>query len=102
MTKNINALSYACVGRFLPAWRCWRSQARFWESSNAGTVMATGAGALGVRLGGTAVYHGLVKDRPQLGAGEAPRVEHIVCAVELVKRALWLWLALILCGGLAF
>lgn len=99
---RLTALSYACVGRFLPAWRCWRSQARFWESSNAGTVMATGAGALGVRLGGTAVYHGLVKDRPQLGAGEAPRVEHIVCAVELVRRALWLWLALILCGGLAF
>jgi adenosylcobinamide-phosphate synthase len=56
--------------------------------------MAAGAGALGVRLGGPAIYHGHVEQRPPLGAGAAPSAVHIVRAAALVERGQWLWLAL--------
>ena len=83
------------------AWRCWRDQAPMWKSPNAGPVMAAGAGALGLALGGPARYRGEWQQRPALGEGLAPRTEDIGRAVALVRRALWLWLGVILLGGLA-
>jgi adenosylcobinamide-phosphate synthase len=62
--------------------------------------MAAGAGALGLALGGRARYHGEWQARPSLGEGLAPRAEDIGRAVQLVQRTLWLWLAMILLGGL--
>jgi adenosylcobinamide-phosphate synthase len=55
--------------------------------------MAAGAGALSVRLGGPAMYHGRLEDRPPLGAGDAPGERDIGRAVTLVRRGMWLWLA---------
>lgn len=100
LPARLTALSYALVGRASPALRCWREQGRAWESPNAGPVMAAGAGALGVRLGGPASYHGAVKHRLILGEGDAPEVQHIGRALALVRRSLGLWLAFIVCGGL--
>jgi adenosylcobinamide-phosphate synthase len=54
--------------------------------------MAAGAGALGLRLGGGAIYHGQWEDRPALGDGAAPKAEDILRAADLVQRGLWLWL----------
>lgn len=90
---RLTALTYALFGNAPLAWRCWREQARAWESPNAGPVMAAGAGALSVQLGGPAVYHGQPEDRPLLGAGPAPGERDIGRAVTLVQRGLWLWLA---------
>jgi adenosylcobinamide-phosphate synthase len=56
---RLTALSYMLLGQTKRAWRCWRTQASLWDSPNAGPVMATGAGALGVRLGGAAPYGGV-------------------------------------------
>lgn len=92
---RLTALTYALLGRTTQALACWRTQAAAWGSPNAGPVMAAGAGALGVRLGGAAIYHGAVEQRPPLGAGDAPGAAHIRRAVALVQRGLWLWLALI-------
>lgn len=96
---RLTALSYALVGRTAAAWRCWRTQAAAWDSPNAGPVMAAGAGALGVTLGGDAPYHGGWKQRPQLGAGPAPAADAIAGAIRLVRRAVVLWLVLIAAGG---
>lgn len=85
----------------LRAWRCWRTQAPQWSSPNAGPVMASGAGALGVTLGGAAVYDGAVELRPVLGSGPAAGAADIVRAWRLVWRTTLLWLAAALAGALA-
>lgn len=98
---RLTALSYMAVGTHPSlAWRCWREQAPCWKSPNAGSVMAAGAGALGLALGGQARYHGEWQSRPALGEGLAPCAEDIGRAVQLVQRALWLWLGVIALGGL--
>lgn len=52
--------------------RAWRRDARKHPSPNAGPVEAAFAGALGIMLGGTNVYHGIVEDRGTLGDGHSP------------------------------
>jgi adenosylcobinamide-phosphate synthase len=93
---RLTALSYALLapgaGR-LRALRCWRTQARAWSSPNAGPVMASGAGALGVSLGGAATYEGEVEQRPLLGAGPAARAGDILRAWRLVLHGTLLWTA---------
>jgi adenosylcobinamide-phosphate synthase len=100
---RLTALSYVLLadGGRLRAWRCWRTQAPHWSSPNAGPVMASGAGALGISLGGAAVYDGAIEQRPPLGTGPAARGADIVRAWRLVRRTTLLWVALaLLCGGL--
>ncbi len=92
---RLTALSYAVAGRASLALASWREQGRLWESPNAGPVMAAGAGALTLRLGGPAVYHGQWRQRPWLGAGRDPEAEDIDRAVALVRRALLLWLVVL-------
>lgn len=89
---RLTALSYALLGATTPALRCWRTQAPAWSSPNAGPVMAAGAGAVGVALGGGARYHGEWEERPPLGIGDAPRATHVGACLRLVQRTLWLWL----------
>jgi len=97
---RLTALTYALLGRAGTALACWRSQARQWESPNAGPVMAAGAGSLGVSLGGPASYHGRVETRPPLGRGADAAPGDIARAIALVRRGVWLWLAVVFCGGL--
>ncbi|MCR5899031.1 CobD/CbiB family cobalamin biosynthesis protein, partial [Burkholderia sp. HAN2018] len=96
---RLTAASYALLGDTAAAWRCWRTQARHWDSPNAGPVMAAGAGSLNVQLGGPAVYHGEIEDRPALGTGATASAVHIVAALSLVTRTLALWLALLVASG---
>ncbi|POA98131.1 cobalamin biosynthesis protein [Chromobacterium sinusclupearum] len=91
---RLTALTYLLLGNAADGWRCWRTQAPTWYSPNAGPVMAAGAGALGVSLGGGARYHGQWKERPPLGCGPAPTQADIGRAVRLVQRGMWLWAAL--------
>ena len=105
LPARLTALSYALCGGSFSAMRralaCWRQQAPRWESPNAGPVMAAGAGSLGLVLGGAAIYHGQVEERPLLGAGRPANPEDIARALILVRRSLALWLAVYVCGGLA-
>ena len=96
---RLTALTYALLGKTRSALHCWRQQAPAWDSPNAGPVMATGAGALGVRLGGAAIYHGELEQRPLLGCGATVGAADIARAVSLVQRGLWLWLGLLLAAG---
>lgn len=93
---RLTALSYALMGHTASALRCWYSQASCWESPNAGPVMAAGAGALGLALGGGAYYHGRWKERPGLGFGSAPDARAIPAALRLVSGALLLWVLVII------
>ena len=97
---RLTAASYALLGDTRMALRCWREQAHRWESPNAGPVMAAGAGSLNVLLGGAAVYHGTLEERPALGAGSPPRAQDVHAALRLVERTTILWLAALL--ALAF
>jgi adenosylcobinamide-phosphate synthase len=97
---RLTALAYALCGDARRALACWRTQARAWKSPNAGPVMAAGAGALRVQLGGPARYHGAVEHRPPLGEGRDATAADISRAQALVGRALALWLAVLLALGL--
>ncbi len=94
------ALTYALLGRTAIALRCWRRQAPQWDSPNAGPVMAAGAGALQVQLGGAAIYHGLEELRPQLGEGAPAQARDIERALNLVYFGVLLWLVGLVIGGL--
>lgn len=94
------ALTYALLGQTRTALRCWRRQAPQWDSPNAGPVMAAGAGALGVSLGGAAVYHGVEEQRPQLGEGAPARARDIERALNLVYGGVALWLLILIAGAL--
>lgn len=94
---RLTALSYVLLAPGLQgkrrAWQCWRAQAPAWDSPNAGPVMSSGAGALGVQLGGAAIYHGEVEYRPTLGDGPPAVGADIKRAWQLVARTTALWLA---------
>ena len=97
---RLTALSYALTGRTRFAFACWRAQAHRWESPNAGPVMASGAGALAISLGGPARYHGVWRARPSLGTGRMPKGGDVARALVLIRRSVFLWVAVICGGGL--
>ncbi|MBB3225385.1 adenosylcobinamide-phosphate synthase CbiB [Pseudoduganella umbonata] len=94
---RLTALSYVLLAPGASAkrlaWRCWREQAPAWSSPNAGPVMASGAGALGLALGGAARYDGEVEQRPPLGQGVPAAAGDIERAWRLVWQTTLLWLA---------
>jgi len=95
---RLTALSYALTGYTLKALSSWRAQGSSWESPNAGPVMAAGAGALNVYLGGAAVYDNQVHQRVGLGVqpqhgGHLASADSIEAACQLVNKSLQLWLA---------
>jgi len=97
---RLTALSYTLLGQMRSAAACWRQQAAAWDSPNAGPVMAAGAGALQVKLGGAAIYHGKLEQRPPLGCGKPASRADIARAVRLVQHTLRLWLVAISLGAL--
>ncbi len=98
---RLTALTYALLGNTRLALQSWRTQARQWDSPNAGPVMAAGAGALGLALGGPARYEGEWHDRPPLGAGAVAEAGDIERALALVRHGVALWLLVALALGIA-
>lgn len=95
LPARLTGLSYALVGHTRSALRCWALQARHWAGFNPGIVMASGAGALQIRLGGSACYHGKTEQRIELGCDEQPELKDIARALQLVHRSVWLWVIVI-------
>ena len=88
------------IGNWRQCWAHARTQGGQWDSPNAGPVMASGATALGVELGGTAIYGDLTHERPHLGVGPAPGAEDIARALSLVQRAVrYILLFMLLVAG---
>lgn len=98
---RVTAAGFAVVGDFEDAIYCWRTQADKWPDDGIGIVLASGAGALGVRLGMPVVEAGEIADRAEIGTGDEADVDFMQSAVGLVWRALVLWLLLLLLLGLA-
>lgn len=96
---RMTALTYAMLGNASTALRCWRMQAPQWDSPNAGPVMAAGAGALEIKLGGPARYQGEWHQRPELGEGALPKAADITRALALVRHGVYLWLLVALITG---
>ena len=103
---HLTALTYALLGHARgntrQALACWREQAPAWDNPNVGPVLAAGAGALGIKLGGRACYQGEWRERPLLGVGAAPEVADIERALALVRHGVLLWLVVIGLGALAW
>lgn len=88
---RLTATVFALVGDFEDAVYCWRSQAHAWKDPYAGILLATGAGAMGVRLGSSLQQLEGVELRPELGVGDAADRPHLESTIGLVWRALVLW-----------
>lgn len=88
---RLTALTYVLLGKTRTGLACWRAQAHAWESPNAGPVMAAGAGALGLELGGAARYCGQLELRPRLGVGSTPSASDIGRALRLVYLGVAAW-----------
>lgn len=99
---RLTALTYAVLGNTKLALKCWKTQAPLWDSPNAGPVMAAGAGALSMKLGGAARYQNEWHQRPVLGAGKVPVAEDIERALTLVRHGVYLWLAVYLIIGCSY
>ena len=77
---------------------CMFRDARRHRSINAGWPEAAMAGALGVRLSGPRIYHGVMNDEPWLnGAARDPRAADIGAGLAIYVRAMT-----VLAGCLAF
>ncbi len=98
---RLTAITFAIVGDFEDTVYCWRTQAQNWTDPEAGIVLASGAGALGVRLGLPIPQGGLPLDRPELGIGDEADADFMQSTVGLVWRALVFWMILLLLLGLA-
>ncbi len=72
----------------MAAFRAWWQQGWRWKSINAGSVMASGAAALGLSVGGAARYAHGAEERPRLGCGRSPQPGDIEACFRLQHRAI--------------
>jgi len=112
---RMTAFGFAVVGNFEEAINCWRRDAGLWRYPNEGIILAAAAGAVGVRLGGSAAP-GVTPDRSKtfeagaspdaVGAegstpGLPPELGHLRSIVGLVWRSVVLWMLLLALLSLA-
>lgn len=95
LPARLTAASFAIVGNFEDAIYCWRTQALSWTGEAQGILLASGGGALGVRLGDALHQSGSVQFRPELGLGDEADADYMQSAVGLIWRALVLWMFLV-------
>lgn len=96
---RLTAIAFAVAGDFEDAVNCWRTQAASWPDRDNAVLLASGAGALGVRLGmpvrEAAQSWEAANDRPALGVGEEADADFMQSTIGLVWRSLVLCLALL-------
>jgi len=122
---RLTAMTFAIVGNFEDTIYCWRTQAASWSEAEkhlmkplaiplggqkttakrlvmaghpneAGILLSSGAGALGVRLGMPIQQGGLLLDRPELGIGDDADTDFMQSTVGLVWRSVVFWLILLM------
>lgn len=87
---------FAVVGDFEDAVYCWRMQALAWADQAVGIILASGAGAIGVRLGEPLPCKGVLQFRPEIGMGDEADADYLMSAVGLIWRVLVLMVVLLL------
>lgn len=91
---RLTAVGFAITGDFEDAIFCWRTQAAGWPEPEQGILLASGAGALGVRLG-LPLQNGYgIEDRPEMGLGDDADADFMQSTIGLVWRTLMLCLLL--------
>lgn len=95
LPTRITATVFSVVGNFEDAVYCWRSQAVLWPDRSSAILVASGGGALGVRLGMPVHEAGGIVDRPEMGLGGEAGVDHMQGTVSLLWRALLVCLFLL-------
>lgn len=103
---RLTAAGFAIVGNFEEAVAGWRRDAGLWRQPNEGIILASAAGAVGVRLGGETAA--AATEAPLACAegaestfatgstpGAAPQLQHLQSFVGLVWRSVVLWLLLV-------
>lgn len=95
LPARLTAITFAVVGDFEDAVYCWRTQAGQWMDAATGILLASGAGALGIKLGQPLPGATEIESRPELGLGDDADIEHLQSATGLVWRALVLCLLLL-------
>jgi adenosylcobinamide-phosphate synthase len=98
---RLTGIAFAVVGDFEDAAYCWRTQASKWPDPSLGIVLASGAGAMGVRLGMPFLTELNPVDRPELGLGEEADVGFLDSTIGLVWRALVVILFILLLLAIA-
>jgi adenosylcobinamide-phosphate synthase len=88
MPLRLTAATFAIVGNFEDTIYCWRTQAASWIDPEAGILLASGAGALGVRLGQAIMQDQQPVFRPELGIGDDADTDYMQSAIGLVWRAM--------------
>jgi len=101
LPARLTAGTFAVVGDFEDAVYCWRAQAASWADPAHGVVLASGAGALRVKLGMPIRENGEINERPELGIGDPVDEAHLESTVGLIWRALVVWLIVLLLMALA-
>ncbi|MDD5057795.1 MAG: CobD/CbiB family protein [Sideroxydans sp.] len=85
---RLTASTFAIVGNFEDTVYCWRNQASSWPDPEAGILLASGAGALGVKLGQTIVQDSEPVFRPEIGMDDEADADYMQSAIGLVWRAM--------------
>lgn len=98
---RLSAIGFAIAGDFEDAVSSWRAQSAGWSDPDEGIILASGAGALGVQLGGPLPREGGVDFRPDLGEDGPPDAHHLQSATYLLWRTLVVWIVLLLLLTLA-
>lgn len=92
---RLTAASFAVVGDFEDSIYCWRNQAQRWPEPSAGILLASGAGALGVKLGMPLRQEAGISDRPELGLNDDADADFMQSTIGLVWRTLVMALLLL-------
>jgi adenosylcobinamide-phosphate synthase len=98
---RLTGIAFAVVGDFEDAAYCWRTQAAKWSDPSLGVVLASGAGAMGVRLGMPFLSALSPVDRPELGLGDEADIGFLDSTIGLVWRALVVVLFILLLLAIA-
>jgi adenosylcobinamide-phosphate synthase len=101
LPSRMTALGFAMVGSFEDAMDGWRHHAQNFPSDNDGVVLAATAGAINIRLGGTALQAtddaAAPTEKPDSRStpGREPSAAHFAQVVGLVWRTVTMWLLLL-------
>jgi adenosylcobinamide-phosphate synthase len=108
---RLTASAFAIVGNFEDAVYAWRNFAHRWRNESEGIILASGSGAMGVRLGTPAEYApdmpgvdiAALESNPdvEILPGDEPSLRALQSTVGLIWRALLLWILLLLMVSVA-